>query len=161
MDAQVDAGALSGLEYLVVELLADLGDHLLDAGGMDAPVDDELVQREPGHLPADGVEGREQDGVGGVVHDYLDSGGRLEGPNVPSLASDDASLDLVVLDGEGGHGILDGRFGGGALYGVDDNALGLACGVQPGFVHGVVDVGLGFGVGLGLEIVDQHLLGLL
>ena len=161
MDAEVDAGALAGLEDLVLELLLDLRHDFLDAGRMDAAVDHELVQGQAGDLAADRVEGGQHDGVRGVVHDDFHAGGGLQGADVAALAADDAALDLVIVDREGGDGVLDGRLRGGALDGVDDDALGFLRGVQAGFVDGVVDVGLGLGAGFGLHVLHQLGLGLL
>ena len=98
---------------------------------------------------------------GRVVHDDLDAGRSLQGADVAAFAADDASLDFVILDREGGDGIFDGRLRGGTLDGIDDDALGFLGGIEPGFVHRVIDIGLGFGTGLGFHIVDQHLAGLL
>ena len=65
MDTEIDGRALSRLHYLGVELLLHLGDHLLDAGGVDAAVGHELVEGQTADLAADGVEGRDDDGLGG------------------------------------------------------------------------------------------------
>ena len=45
VDAQIDGRALADLDDLLLDLLLHLGDHLLDAGGMDSAVGDELMQR--------------------------------------------------------------------------------------------------------------------
>ena len=161
VDAHVDAGALARLQDLVLELLAHLGHHLLDAGRVDTAVDHQLVQRQARHLAADRVEGGQQDGVGCVVHHDLHARGGLQGPDVAALTADDAALDLVVVDRESRDGVLDGRLRGGALDGVDHDALRFAGGIEPRLIHGIVDIGLGLGAGLGLHILDQHLAGLL
>ena len=143
VDTEVDAGPLSRLEYLVLELLADLRDDFLDTCGMYAAVDYELVEREPRDFAPYGVECGKQYRVGSVVDYDLDSGSRLESTDVPALAADDAALDLVVVYGEGGDGILDSRLGRRALDSVDDYPLGLLGGVETGLVHGIVDICLG------------------
>ena len=56
VDAEVDAGALAGLKYLILKLFLDLGDDFLDAGRVAAAVDNELVEGQAGHLAADRVE---------------------------------------------------------------------------------------------------------
>src|SRR5699024_11731659 len=43
-----------------VHLPAGLLHHLLDVGGVDAAVGDELLQSHPGHLPADGLKRSEE-----------------------------------------------------------------------------------------------------
>ena len=56
VDAQVDRRALADLDDLLLDLLLDLGHHLLDAGGMDAAVGHELVQGQTGDFAAHGIE---------------------------------------------------------------------------------------------------------
>ena len=125
MDAEVDAGPLSCLEDFLLELFLDLGHYFLNPGGMDPAVHDKLVQREPGDLPADGIKGGEKNGVRSVVHDYLDSCGGLEGPDVTTLTANNTSLNLVIFNRERGHRILYGCLGGGPLDCVYDYAFGL------------------------------------
>ena len=109
------------------------------------------MQGQAGYLAAHGVEGGEDDGFGRVVHYDFDAGGGFEGTDVASLTADDAALDFVGLDVEHGDGVLDGCFGGHALDGLDDDALGFLGGGHLGIVHDVVDVGLCLGLGLFLE----------
>ena len=144
MDAQVYAGAFAGFQDFFFQLLGHLGNHFLDAGRMDAAVHHQLVQGQAGYFAAHRVESAEKDGVRGVVHHNLHARSGLQRADVAAFAADDAALHLVVVDGEGGDGILDGRFRGGALDGVDDNALGLFGGVQACIVQAIVDVSLGF-----------------
>ena len=56
---------------------------------MDAPVLDELRERELGDLAAHAVEGREHDRCGRVVDDEVDAGEVLERTDVAALAADD------------------------------------------------------------------------
>ena len=57
VDAQVDGGAFSGFDNLVVELFFHFGHHFFDACGVDAPVGHQLVQSQAANLAANGVEG--------------------------------------------------------------------------------------------------------
>ena len=94
--SQFDRGSLAVAEDLLLEFLLDLADHLLDAAGVDPPIEHQSLQREPCDLPPNWVEAGEQHGAGRVVHDQVHAGGGLEGPDVAPLASDDAPLHLVV-----------------------------------------------------------------
>ena len=47
-----------------------------------------------------------------------------------------------------------------SLYGVDHYAFSFLRGIQAGIVHRVVDVGLGLGAGLRLQVFHKHVLGL-
>src|SRR5699024_8210713 len=70
---------------LGLDLFAGLFDHLFDAGGVDAAVGDQLLQRNPGDFPPDGVKAGKGDGLGSVVDDQVDAGQRLEGADVAAL----------------------------------------------------------------------------
>ncbi len=161
VDAQVDGRALADLDDLLLDLLLDLGDHLLDTGGVDAAVGHQLVERQTGDLAAHGVEAAQDDRFGGVVDDDFDARRSLQGANVATLAADDAALHLVAVDVEHRDGILDGGLGGDALNRGDDDALGLFRGGQLGLLDRLVDVGCGVGLGLGLHVLDQDVLGIL
>ena len=125
---------------------------------MDTAVHHQLVQGQTGHLAADRVKSTQKNGVRGVVHHNFNSRSSLQGPDVTALPADDAALDFVTLDGEGGDGVLDGRFRSRTLNGVDNDALGFLGSVQAGFIHAIVDISLGLGAGLGLH--GFHQLGL-
>ena len=87
VDAQIDGRALADLDDLLLDLLLHLGDHLLDAGGMDSAVGDELMQRQTGDLAAHGVEAAQDDRFGRVVDDDLDAGSRFQRTDVAPLAA--------------------------------------------------------------------------
>ena len=158
MHTHVDAGALAGLKYFVFELLAHLGNNLFDTGGMDASVDYELMKGQTGDFTAYGIEGGEHDGIGSIVHNYFNTGGRLEGADVTAFTPDDTTFHFIVVDGESGNGVLDCSFRGSALYGIDYYALSLFRSIQACVVHRIVYVRLGFSAGLCLQILHQHVL---
>ena len=128
---------------------------------MNAAVDYQLVERKACDLAANRIERAYHDGVRRIVHNYFHACGSFQRTDVAAFAAYDATLHLVVVDGEGSDGILYGCFGGGTLYSVDYYALGLPGGIQAGFVHGVVDVCLRLRAGLSLEIINKHVLGFL
>ena len=94
------------LLHHLVDLGASLRDHLLDAGGMDAPVDEQTLERALGDLAADWIEPRDDNRFRGVVDDQIDAGERLQGPDVPAFATDDPTLHVVAREGHDGHAVL-------------------------------------------------------
>ena len=161
VDAEVDCRAFADIDNLLLDLLLDFGHDLLDAGGVDAAVGDELVVGQACDLAAHGVEAREDDRLGGVIDDDLDACCGLQGADVAALAADDAALDLVALDVEHRDGVLDGRFGRYTLNRGHDDALGLLRGGHLGLFDGLVDERGGFAFGFGLHVLDQDVLGIL
>ena len=141
----VDTGLVGGALALhldgVLHLAAGLLHHVLDAGGMDAAVDDELLQSHAGHFAADGVKAGNGDGFGGVVDDQIDAGDGLEGADVAALAANDAALHIVVGQGDHGNGGFGRVIGGTALNGGGDDLAGPL---------------IGFLLELGLHLVDLH-----
>ena len=138
VDTEVDHGPLTGLHDLLLELLLRLLDHLLDAGGVDAAVLYQLVERETRQLAADGVEAGEQDRLRRVVDDDLDASGCLECADVASLTTDDATLDVVVVDVEDGDRILYRSLGGDALDGLDDDLARLGIRLELGIIDDLI-----------------------
>ena len=161
VDAEVDAGPLAGLQDLILELTAHLGDDLFDSRRMYPAIHDKLVQRKTGNFAAHGIEGAQHDGVGGIVNYDFNSCSRLEGADIPAFSSNDASLDLIAFDGESGNRVLYGSFRCRTLYSIDYYALGFLGSIQTGLVHGVVDIGLCSRAGLRLHVLHEHVAGLL
>ena len=127
---------------------------------VDAAVGDELVECEACDFAAYGVESRKDDGLGGIVDDDFDAGCGFQRADVAAFATDDASLDLVALDVEDGYGILDGCFRRNALDRGHDDSFGLFRGGHLGLLDGFVDIGGGFGLGFGLHVLHEDVLGL-
>ena len=94
--ADLEAGHLAQLADLVLDLGLHLGDHLLDARRMDAPVGDQALEREARDLAAHRIEARQDHRLGRVVDDDVDAGEGLERADVAPLAADDAALHVVA-----------------------------------------------------------------
>src|SRR5690606_19118393 len=121
MPVQVDDGALAGSEDFLLDLVANLGDDLLAAGGVAASILHEFAQRQPRDLPANRIKSGEDDGLGRVVHDDLDAGLGLESADVSTLAADYAALHLIGMDVDHRNGVLNGMAGCRPLNGRQDN----------------------------------------
>jgi hypothetical protein len=78
---------------------------------MNSPVCDEPLDRLLGDLAAVRIESRKNDSPWCVVDDQVDAGRELEGTDVPSLAADDASLQIVAWQVDDGDGCFDGVLG--------------------------------------------------
>src|ERR1043165_5244633 len=102
-DAEGERGGLAFLEQLLIDLLPHLLDELLDAGGVNAAVLHEALERDARDLAADRVEAGEDDRLGRVVDDEVDAGGQLERANVAPLAADDAALPVLARPADAGH----------------------------------------------------------
>ena len=120
-----------------------------------------FVQRQPGDLAADGVEGADDDDAGRVVHDDVHAGGLLEGADVAAFAADDAALHVVAGDVDGADGGVGGVLGGVALDGRGQDLAGLLLGggLDPFLV--LLDALTDLAGELLFEAVQQELLGLL
>ncbi|CAN4072520.1 choloylglycine hydrolase, partial [Dysosmobacter welbionis] len=159
--AALEHGALTLCLDGVLHFPACLLHHLLNVGGMDAAVGDQLLQGQAGDLPPHRLEAGDGDGLGRVVDDEIHTRQGLDGADVAALAADDAALHLVI--GQGNH--TDGHFGhlvGSApLDGLGHHFPGarLALFLHPGLDLFDLEGGL---VGhLGLHLSDQIGLGLL
>src|SRR5919112_1759497 len=129
MNSRLVRGLLADLDDLRIHFLAGLVDDLLDAPGMDAAVGDELLERETCDLASDRIEARDDDSVRRVVDDHVDARSELEGADVPSLATDDTTLHLIIRERHRGHRALGRMLGGNALNGESDDLPRFAFGV--------------------------------
>src|ERR687898_3345266 len=159
-DADLEAGVLAGPAHLPLDLLLGPVVGLLDAGRVDAAVGDQLLQGEAADLAPDRVEAGQQDRLGGVVDDQVDAGDGLEGADVAALAADDAALHVVRRQREDGDGRLRGLLGRDPLDGQGDDLAGAAVGPPPRLLLRGADQAHGVALGLLLDLLDEHDLGL-
>ena len=89
VDTEVYGSALASLYDFLLNLLAHLAHHLLDACRMDAAVSHELMQSQTGYLAAYRVKAREDYGFGGVVHYDFNAGGGFQSAYVAAFAAYD------------------------------------------------------------------------
>ena len=141
VDVGLKDGALAFRLDGGVHLTLGLLHHLLNAGGVDAAVQNELLQSQPGDLPAHGVKAGDRNGLGGVVDDQVHAGQGLQRADVAALAADDAALHLVVGQGHHADRGLGHMVGSAALNGKGDDLPGL---------------GVGLVLEAGLDLLDLH-----
>ena len=152
-------GLFAGLADLVVHFLAGLLHHLLDAGGVDAAVGDQLLQGDAGDLAAHRIEGGDDHGLGGVVDDEIHARGGLQRADVAALAADDAALHVVVGQRNHGHGGLGHVIRRALLDGGGDDVAGLLVRLLLGAGFNLAHHDGGVVVGVLLDAVDQDVLG--
>ena len=104
--AEVGGRLAALLADLLLNLGADAFDDLLDARRMNAAVGDELLEGQPGDLPAQRIEGGNEHRLGGVVDDQVDAADHFEGADVAPFATDDAPLHVVGRQFDERYGVL-------------------------------------------------------
>ena len=161
VDAEVDSRALTGLDNLVVYLLLHLLHNLLNTCRMDTTVSNKLVEGKTANLAANRVKGTDDDSFRSVVNYDFHSCGSLQCTYITSLATDNASLNLIVVNVEHTDTVLYGSLCCHALYGLYDNLAGVGVGIELGLVHDLVDIALRVGLCLVLHRLNQSLLCLL
>ena len=113
--------------------------HLFNARGVDAPILQQLDQRDPRHLAAHGVVARKSNRFGGVIHNNVNPSELLEGPDVAALAPDDPPLEFFARQVHG----RDRNFGdivtGGPLNGEPDDFPGGLIGLFVGLLFDLAD----------------------
>ena len=161
VDARIERGLLAGLVHPLVHQLDGLVVHLLDARGMDAPVGDEVLHGDAADLAAHRVEAGDGDALRRVVDDEVRAGQLLERADVAALAADDAALQIVGGDMDGGHRALGGVVGGHALDGEAQDLAGLLVRLGLGTRLGITDDDGRFAGDLVVDSLQQLLFGLL
>ena len=99
-DAHLKGGVLAGAPDGLFNVLLGAVDAFLDAGGLDAPVLDQLGQRQSRDFPAHRVKAGQGYDAGAVVDEDFDPGAGLQGPYVTSFAADETAFHLIVGQGD-------------------------------------------------------------
>ena len=86
----------------MLDLAFRLLDHFLDARRVDAPIRDQLLERDARDLAAHRIESGQRDRLRRIVDYQIDAGQSLDRADVAALAADDASLHLLA--GQRHHG---------------------------------------------------------
>ena len=116
-DARFQDRAFAGLPQRVFDFLLGFGDGLFDAARMNPAIHNQGRQGKTCDFAPDGVERRQDDRLGCLVNDDVYAGQRLEGPDVASLAADDAAFHVVGRQQDDRDGRLRDMVGGNALNG--------------------------------------------
>src|SRR5262249_45223547 len=130
-------GPFSRLLYPRVHFGLRLADDLLDTARVDAPIHNQVRQRDSGDFAPNGVETRQYDRFRCIVNDEIYPGQRLEGADIAALPPDDAALHFVVRQRHDGDGRLRGLIYRAALNSVSDDAAGFALAFSPCFLLNV------------------------
>ena len=161
VDAKFHHGALALPLHLQLKVVAALLHRLLNAGGVDAAITDQALQRHAGNLAAGLVKGGQGDGLRGIVDDKIHAGGSFQRADVAALTADDTALHLVAGQGHHADGGLAAVVSGAAADGLTDHVAGdvIAVFLQVGLVGSHTDSLL---VGeLLVHLVQQHFAGIL
>ena len=103
----LERGGLTVGQQLLLHLSLDLGYQLLNAAGVDAPILDQLGQRQSRDLTSHRFEAREDHRLGRVVNDQIDTCRLFESSDVAALSTDDSALHLVRRQIDDRHRTLD------------------------------------------------------
>ncbi len=139
MDAGVEGGLFARLLNALVHQLHSLAVHLLDACRVNTPVSDEVLHRDAPDFAAHRVEAGDGDAFRGVVDNEVRARELLEGADVAALAPDDAALEVVGGNMDGGDGGLGRMIGGHALDGEAQDLAGLLVGLRLRARLGIAD----------------------
>ena len=145
---------------MALELGLGLVVHLLDPGGMDAAVLEQLLERQPRDLAAHAVEPGQHDRAGRVVDDEVDAGEVLQRADVAALAADDPPLHVVGGQLHDRDRRLGRVAGGEPLHAHREDVAHAALGVALGLLLDLADAPRGVVAGLLLDLLEQQLLGL-
>ncbi len=157
MDAQVENGLFAGFFDLFFHLFGDLGDYLLDPGGMDPAVADEFCDGDPRDFPADRVETGQDDRFRRVVDDDVDACCCLQRRDVAPFPAYDPALHLFVGKRDDGDRVLADVLAGITLDGKCDYLLRLLVRLFPRFFLDLLDHLHRFEAGFLLHALNEHL----
>jgi len=161
VNAGIECSLLASLAHALLNQVGSLVIHLLDAGGVNAAVGDEVLQSNTGGLTTDRVEARKNDGLGRVVDHEVDAGNLLEGPDVATLATDDTALEVIRGNVHGGNGDLGSVVGSAALNRQGQNLLGGLVALGANLLLGLANNRGGLVGDLAANLIEELLVGIL
>ena len=161
VNAGIEGSLLASLAHALLNQVGSLVIHLLDAGGVNAAVGDEVLEGNTGGLTTDRVEARKNDGLGRVVNHEVDAGNLLEGPDVATLATDDTALEVIRGNVHGGNGDLGCVVGSAALNRQGQNLLGGLVALGANLLLGLANDRGGLVGDLAANLIEELLVGVL
>lgn len=151
----LDQGVLAGPQARALDLTAAAVVELLDPVRVDATVQDELLQGDPGDLTAYRVEAGQQHRLRCLVHDEVDPRDLLERPDVAALPADDPTLHVIAWKMQRGDDGLRGLFGREPLHGRGDDHAGPLLALLPRAAFDVTHQDRRAPLGVPLDHPDQ------
>ena len=161
VDAGIEGSLLASLAHALLNQIGGLVVHLLDAGGVNAAVGNEVLEGNAGSLATDRVEARKNDGLGRVVDHEINAGNLLERADVTTLAADDAALEVIGGNVHGGNGDLGGVVGGAALNRQGEDLLSGLVALCANLLLGLADDRGSLVGNLATNLIEQLLVGVL
>ena len=144
----------------LLHLPAGLVHHIVDMGGLNPSVRDELFQRNSGDFPADRIKAGEGNGLRSIVDDQVHAGLGLQRPDIPAFPADDPSFHLIVGQRHHGNGGFGRVIRGAALNGGYDDLFRPLVGLFLQLVLDLLDFHGGLVPDLGFHVPQQVFLGL-
>ena len=155
MNTQVDSRALTRLDDFVLQLLLHLCHYFFYSGRVNTPIGYKLVKGKTANLATNGVESRDNDGLGRVVYNDFNTRSSFQGADVTSFTTDDTTLYLVVVDVENAHRVFYCGLGSHTLDGLYNNLLGLLVCVELRLVNYLIDVASCISLGFVFQTLDE------
>ena len=161
VDTGIEGGLLASLTHTLLNQVGSLVIHLFDAGGVNAAVGNKVLERHAGSLTTDRIEARKHDGLGGVVNHEVDARHLLKGADVATLATNDATLEVIGGNMHGSDSDLGGMVGGATLDRQGENLLGGLVALGADLLLGLTDDGGRLVGNLAADLVEQLLVSIL
>ncbi len=114
----------TSFEDILVHRFAFFFKYLLNVRRVDAAIRHEPCQGTAGDFTADRVKTRDSHSFGGVIYDNVHAGCLFEGPDVATVASNNAALHFLVGKRNQGSGHFSNPVGSDALNGISDQLAG-------------------------------------
>ena len=159
MDAGIEGSLLASLAHALLNQVGSLVIHLLDASRVNAAVGDEVLEGDTGGLTTDRVEARKNDGLGRVVDHEVDAGNLLKGPDVATLATNDAALEVIRGNMHRGNGNLGSVVGSAALNRQGQDLLGSLMALGANLLLGLANDRGGLVGDLAANLIEKLLVG--
>src|SRR5712692_9290597 len=161
MDVGLHRGPLARFTHNSLDLLLCFGNHLFNAGRVDAPIENELGQSQASYFTTHRIETGENNRLRRVIDDQVNAGGGLKCANIAPLTSDDTPLHFVVGQRHHRDNRLGNLVGCAALNGEGDDFSCATLGLFARLFFNQTDALCGLGAHLIFNTAQQEFTGLL
>ena len=158
MDTEVNSSAFTCFNNFFLNLLANFSHHFFNSCRVDSAVCHKLVEGEASDFTAYGVKAGEHYRFRSIINDDFNTCSSLKSTDITSFATDDATFYFVGINMEDGHGVFNSRFCGNTLDRLDNYSFCFLVCSHFCFVHNIVDIRSGSGLGLIFERLYEFVL---
>ena len=145
----------TGLAHTLLNKIGSLVVHLLDAGGMDTTICNQILEGYASSLATNRIEARENNGLRSIVNDKIDARDLLKRTNVTAFATDNPTFEIIGRNVHRSNGGLCRVIGSATLDGKRNDLLSGLVALCTNLLLGFADNGCSLMGNLAANLIEK------